>query len=296
MLTIGEAFDKFRVRLEISPSEQQSASRRQNKIREQLTSDLEVDRDFLTGSYARHTKTKPLKDVDIFVVLSKEKHDFLDRPPIDALTKVRGLLAQHYPEDRVRLGRRSVTVDFGVAVVDDVSDEVVSFDVVPAFAEGEGYRIPDRETGEWIATDPTVHAGLATAANKAFEDRWKPAVKMIKKWNDHQGQPIRPSFLLEVMALKLLDPPWAGPYPRELRHFFASAADRLGEGWPDPAGLGPALSDRLDSSPSMMHEAREGLLRAEKSCTEAMRLERAQQNGAALAVWQTLFGPLFAKS
>ena len=29
---------------------------------------FEIDDDFLTGSYARWTKTKPLKDVDIFCV------------------------------------------------------------------------------------------------------------------------------------------------------------------------------------------------------------------------------------
>ena len=28
-----------------------------------------IDRSFLTGSYARYTKTKPLKDIDIFFVL-----------------------------------------------------------------------------------------------------------------------------------------------------------------------------------------------------------------------------------
>lgn len=296
MLTISEAFDKFRSRLEISANEQESASHRQKAIRDQISSGLEVDHDFLTGSYARHTKTKPLKDVDIFTVLSNDAADFLERPPVDMLSRVRGLLLRHYAEERVRLGRRSVTVEFGVRVVDDVSDEVVSVDVVPAFGEGDDYRIPDTETGEWIATNPTIHADLTTTANQEFEGRWKPAVKMIKKWNDHQGKPIRPSFLLEVMALDILEPPWVGPYPRELRQFFASAADRLDEGWPDPAGLGPAVSDRLDSNPLMMHEGEESLRRAESACTEALRLERVQRNGAALEVWQELFGPLFPKS
>lgn len=296
MLSVTEAFEKFRSRLEITRTEQESASRRQKAIRAQLASDLPVENDFLTGSYARHTKTKPLKDVDIFVVLARSGADYLERPPIDVLTRVQGILRQHYLGERVSLGRRSVRVSFGVSIVDDVSEEVVSVDVVPAFCEGSDYRIPDLETGEWIATNPIVHAELTTRANEDFAGNWKPAVKMVKKWNDHQGKPVRPSFLLEVMALKLLDPPWVGPYTREVRQFFASAADRLDEGWPDPAGLGPPVSDRLDTSPSLMHEAKESLRRAEEACTEAMRLERGQRIGAALEAWQALFGPLFAES
>ena len=55
MLTVNEAFDKFKSRLEISPSEQADASRRQQTIRNQLREGLAVEHDFLTGSYARHT-------------------------------------------------------------------------------------------------------------------------------------------------------------------------------------------------------------------------------------------------
>jgi hypothetical protein len=43
MLTVPEAFDKFKSRLEISVSEQADASRRQNKIRDQVRERLAVD-------------------------------------------------------------------------------------------------------------------------------------------------------------------------------------------------------------------------------------------------------------
>ena len=293
MLSVAEAFDKFKTRLELLPTEEEDARRRREKIREQVRAGLAVETDFLTGSYARHTKTKPLKDVDIFVVLKSSEAEYLDQAPDKILADLVAILSPHYPNS-TSTGNRSVRVDFGVGGAAD--DRVLSFDVVPAFADGEAYRIPDRRQRGWINTNPRIHAEQATAANQAFDKRWKPAVKMIKKWNDHNDRPVKPSFLLEVMALKLLVPPWGGSYPRELRQFFASAAHAIDEEWGDPAGLGPPVSARLAEDPSQLAQARRCLTEAEAASTEALRLERGGRTGAALDAWQAVFGPRFAKS
>src|SRR4051812_3171983 len=139
MLTVPEAFDKFKSRLEISTSERADASRRQQKIRDQIREGLAVDSDFLTGSYARHTKTKPLKDVDIFVVLKDSEADYLDQAPDVILDRCIAILSPHYP-GKTSKGNRSVKVDFSVSRATD--EQVVSFDVVPAFTEGDAYTIP----------------------------------------------------------------------------------------------------------------------------------------------------------
>lgn len=108
--------------------------------------------------------------------------------------------------------------------------------------------------------------------------------------------PDRASFLIEVMALKLITGPWTGNHARELRQFFASAGDRIDEGWPDPAGVGPNVSDVLDGDTAKMAIARNALRVAEAGCTTAINLERAGRTGDALAAWRTLFGPLFPLS
>jgi hypothetical protein len=181
-------------------------------------------------------------------------------------------------------------------VVEDLSNEVVSFDVVPAFAHHDHYLIPDDVIGGWVHTNPKVHADKATAANKNFAEQWKPLVKMIKKWNEVVGHPIEPSFLNEVMALKLITGRWTGDHARELRQFFASAAERLDEGWPDPAGVGPDISDVLDASITKTARARKALQAAEAASTAAINLERAGRTGDALAKWRAIFGPLFPLS
>ena len=71
MLTVDEAFRKFKSRLELNDREQQNASARQNEVRDFLVTKFAIERSFLTGSYKRYTKTKPLKDIDIFFVLKR---------------------------------------------------------------------------------------------------------------------------------------------------------------------------------------------------------------------------------
>lgn len=292
MLTLPEAFEKFRSRLVLTESEQNDASRRQQKIREQVRGGLSVERDFLTGSYGRNTKTKPLKDVDIFIVLKDSEASYLEEPPDVVLDRLIEILSPHYPS-RTSKGNRSVKVAFGDAVADE---QVMSVDVVPAFAANGAYQIPDRRQGGWIKTNPDVHKQKADVAHKAFDEKWKPAVKMIKKWNDHHDKPVKPSFLLEVMALELLSPPYGGSYARELRQFFASAAASIEEEWADPAGLGPPVTARLEENVWERDQAKRALREAEAACTEALRLEQNGRTGAALDAWQELFGPRFAKS
>ncbi|MER6167104.1 CBASS oligonucleotide cyclase [Streptomyces violaceorubidus] len=294
MMSIPEAFDKFRSNLEITETESQKASHRQQRIRQELESTLDIESTFLTGAYRRNTKTKPLADVDIMIVLKDTT--FLDLHPHAVLETVRKVLAPIYGEDRVCCDRRAVRVDFGVKLVDDLTGDVVSFDVVPGFTQDDHYLIPDDVLAEWIPTNPKVHADLATEANKAFSEQWKPLVKMIKTWNRHQDHPIESSFLIEVMALKLLKGNWVGPYQLELRQFFTTAINAIAQRWPDPANLGPDVSDMFDGQPAKLEAAQRALRAAEAACTEAIRLERSGRTGDALAKWQELFGPLFVKS
>lgn len=294
MISLDEAFRKFKSRLELTEKEQSDASRRQNDIRDLLREHFDIDRDILTGSYARWTKTKPLKDVDIFCILGDDESHFRDEHPTAVLKAFRKPLADRYGDNKVEFQRRSVQADFGVnAVDDDAGEQVMSFDVVPAFAVGKHYEIPDTIIGGWIKTDPEVHKENGVEANKAFSQEWKPLVKMIKKWNQVVEKPIKPPFLIEVMALKILVAPFSN-YPHELKTFYATAADRIGETWNDPAGLGPPVSDQMDAP--KIDGAKRAIRKAEKSVTRALRYGREGKNGEALQEWRKLFGPLFPLS
>lgn len=291
MLTVTEAFRKFRSRLELTQKEQDDASRRQREIREVMNRSFKIADDFLTGSYKRWTKTKPLKDVDIFCVFHDDERSKYrtDKHPSVILADVEKTLADEYGKENVSRQRRSVTVRFAV---NSDEERVMSFDVVPAFTKSSHYEIPDTATTKgWTETNPKIHAEKATAANDAFGGEWKGMVRMAKRWNQTKDKPVKPSFLLEVMALEILRPPFGGDYPYEFMSFFATAADRIGENWPDPAGLGPPVSDSMNESERA--NAKRMLTEADHAIREAIELTRNGRSGDALRKYRDLFGELF---
>ena len=105
MISVDDAFKKFRSRLELTDREQDDASRRHNEIREYLKSKFDIKRNFLTGSYKRWTKTKPLKDVDIFCVLGEKEKDRRNNRPQTC-----------WPHLRMRLSSSTAATRFPVSV------------------------------------------------------------------------------------------------------------------------------------------------------------------------------------
>jgi hypothetical protein len=59
MLTVDEAFRKFKSRLELNDREQANASARQGEVRDYLDTKFKIDRSFLTGSYAAGPRRSP---------------------------------------------------------------------------------------------------------------------------------------------------------------------------------------------------------------------------------------------
>jgi len=296
MLNTSEAFEKFRQRLELSTTESKDASKRHTEVRECIRGGFDVKDDFLSGSYKRHTKTKPLKDVDVFFVLGQKEKWRRDNPPIDMLTAFEDCLKKKYTEkDQTETGRRSVTVVFEKSYYPENHDgKVLSIDAVPAFESGsDEYEIPDKVTGTWIKTNPKKHQEQSTAKNTEMGGYWVPLVKMIKGWNRANGKPIKPSFLVEVIAEELVEVPFS-TYPNEVRNFFSAMEANIGRSWPDPAGLGPPVSDQM--TPDMVTIAKKALQDAQRKAALAARAEQTGRQGEALRIWREILGDYFPLS
>jgi hypothetical protein len=128
---------------------------------------------------------------------------------------------------------------------------------------------------------------LSTAKNETCDQKYVPFVKMVKGINRELGDPVRPSFLLEVMALQLVTPPF-GRYQDEVRWFLASAAEQVEVSWPDPAGLGPDVNS--DMTAYGRREAARVLSEGLAVAEEAIRLEDAGRERDAVERWRELFG------
>jgi hypothetical protein len=282
MTYVGDAFDNLKHSLEITDTEQKLASARRQTIYDLLATEWDLTGAFLTGSYARSTKTKKLKDVDIFAVVNPagNQSDLRQATPSTVLDGLRKVLDGQYP------GR--VTIDVLACAITFGAEEIMSFEVVPAFERAAGgYEIPDMSSGGWIPTDPTRHADAATAKNKECGDRWIPLVKMLKGMNRETGEPVSPSFLIEVMALSLIRPPF-GRYQDEIAGFLASASDRATDDWADPAGLGPAINRA--TTQWERQEMGKQFRRWQMIAEGAIDLEDGGKERAAVEKWRELFG------
>ncbi|MBY5786715.1 nucleotidyltransferase [Rhizobium leguminosarum] len=293
MITTEEAFETYRKRLELSETERKNTIKRHEEVRGVIRGSYAVDRDILTGSYGRHTKTKPLKDVDVFFILNqKERDNYRNKAPSVLLDAFAKTLSDSYGKDSVEPGRRCATVFFERNTTDE-EGKVLSIDAVPAFDIGDCYEIPDRVLGSWIKTDPEIHKQEATAKNNELGGNWVPLVKMIKRWNRSAGKPIKPSFLIEVMMQDLVDAPFT-TYPQEVRRFFAAALNGIEQQWPDPAGYGPPVSDQM--TPALIATAKEKLRQAEMKATVAIRREQQGRQSQAITAWREIMGKYFPAS
>ena len=296
MLSTAEAFDKFRKTLELSDTESKDASKRQTQVRDCIRGGFDIKTDFLSGSYRRHTKTKPLKDVDVMFVLGEKEKSRLEKPPIEMLQAFEKCLKKTFDgADQTEIGRRAVTVIFEKNYYPDNHDgKVLSIDAVPAFESGKDvYEIPDKVAGKWIKTNPKKHMEQATMKNAELDGCWVPLIKMAKGWNRANGKPIKPSFLVEVMAEGLVEAPFS-TYPNELRNFFAAMEANVAASWPDPAGLGPPVSDQMTTE--LVTVARKALQEAQRKAALAMRAEETGRQGEALRIWREVLGDYFPLS
>ncbi len=284
MPTVPQAFDQLVRNLELSPREQNDASRQQNVLRGNLRATLTIAQDFISGSYQRRTAIRPLKDIDLVLVLDEAKHRALrSEPPQKMLALVRDALARAYPNaSPPREQARSVNISF--------RGTEIGYDVVPAFRHAAGgYLIPDRERGAWIRSDPELHRKACIAANQTAGNMLNPLIKMAKAINARHHRPLR-SFHLEVMTYSAF-PGRPAALDTGLYQLLRHLADRVLQSSPDPARLGPNIDQGMNS------DTRATIRRAVQGwATTAEQAIRARERGdleLAHAKWSSLFGPLY---
>lgn len=281
MSIVSDAFDKLKSNLEINQTEQDAAASRHQRIRDDVRERWTLSDDFLTGSYRRGTKTKPLKGVDVFVVIDLDGPQAYLRqePPGVVLSRLLEVIREKW--DEAFLDGMAVVITFGP---DDV---VTSIEVVPAFDRPDGgWFIPDPDRGRWLATNPKTHHEISIAKNNDSDGRFVPFVKMVKAANRELGGKIEPSFLAEVMAHDIIRTPF-GTYADELVLFFANAAERINDAFNDPAGMGGDVNT-MTAAQRML--ARTALLQARSIAERAADLADDGHERAAVTEWRKLFG------
>lgn len=282
MTYVDDAFEKMRKAGEITKGEQALAKNRHRRIRETLASEWDIERSFLTGSYDRHTKIKPLTDIDIFAIIDPAgaQGHYRHQPPDQIISDLVDCLDGKFT--KVEADGMAVRI----ALSDD--DGQATFEVVPAFEHTDnGYEAPDPDRGRWIRTDPEAHARLTSEKNGKCGLMWVPFVKMVKGWNLQAGYPIPQSFLIEVMALHLVHPPF-GRYQDEFTTLLGNIIDHASGPWADPAGIGPDVDELLGRHDR--DHIRRAAMTAHSTAEEAVYLDDEGKERKAVEQWRELFG------
>src|SRR4051794_3351040 len=98
MSYVDDAFTNLKSQLEITKTEQNLAKRRHSEIRDVVSDAWALEDHFLTGSYRRQTKTKRLKDVDIFVVIDSTgpQAGLRQKGPLALLQELKDILDEKF--------------------------------------------------------------------------------------------------------------------------------------------------------------------------------------------------------
>jgi len=282
-----------------------------------------ADSDFLGGSFARHSKTWPLDDIDVYFPI--DGHDLiysryglrlpytvlsdgvLDRNPllqaperwmdgpyvssrrlIDGFAKV---LSRHYPaETRVRRAGEAVNVQM----------TQLGFDVVPCFSlrpdnvDGTSfYVIPDGNDG-WIHTNPRVDTGVSDRLQRDNDKTFRPTVKLVKWWNKNRFGEHFSSYYAELAIMRgfLAKNQW-GEYLTSLSDAAAVGFESLREA-ASAGDLTPWIPNAPPVERGDLPTHKLNLLDAvADAARDAVNAEATGLRNRALKIWKAIFGPKF---
>jgi hypothetical protein len=249
---------------------------------------------FLSGSYKRDTAIRPRKidsvlqrpDVDIIVLTN---HTVQDKPAdvIDALYKA----LKNAGYTNLTVNRRSISIFL----------TTVEMDVVPIIDTGDGmYKIPDKDAGEWLITNPPGHTTWCTAVNKEADGRFKPLVKMLKWWRRENLPNLRrpKGFILETLVAKHMSYTETS-YEELLLKLFVAIKDAYWmTAWSNSV---PSLEDPgVPGNNVFSHVTAEEFKTFYDKVKEHIDLIKAAQkeedNAEALRKWRAVLGPYFPAS
>ena len=223
----------------------------------------------MTGSYARHTKLFPLNDIDVFLVRNAQR-TALAAPgtggiiPEAALVEVAQAVQKAYPLTATVKGQnRSVNVQ--------IQGIEFGFDLTPAWLRyPDGHWIPDRSSGNWIPSDPGVHATMMTAANEESDGKLKPLIKMVKHWSRNNYDRLC-SFHIELICADIFSRQAMVNYPTGMAIVLANLPNYTNTTMMDPIYRASKVNKNLSAS-----EAAELVLRAK---ADGQRAIDAPRNG-----------------
>jgi len=292
-MTVEEYFKGVASKLELTKSEIDQVSQKHNKLRGKLRERLNVEDDFLTGSYARSTIIRPKGDekfdVDFFLVFDGEEYGELELP--DLLQIVRNALDAIKADDEeiseIKEQKRSIAV---------IYDDGFQIDVVPAIEieKHKKYKIFDKKSQKAVNSNPKLHGENLTKANEDTSSsgvkRLIPTVKILKSWRREKCDYMK-SFHLELLVVEILKDEEIISFSSGIAKFFHNAGTLLnGVPLKDPANEENIIDAYLDED-GTRQELLETIAKECGIVEKAIKQESDGDEDDAVKEWEKIFNP-----
>lgn len=240
---------------------------------------------FLIGSWAKETRVRPPRDIDLYFLLPNEVYHRFEGYAAGTnrqsalLQEVKAKLLATYPSSDIKGDGPVVLASFNS----------YSVEVVPAFlysGDERSYYVCDtKDGGSYKKTMPLHEVDTITAADKRNSGNVRHLIRMLKAWQAYCSVPIK-SFYLELLAIDFLDQ-WSW---RNQGYFFYDWMSRDFFSWMTTKAntflVAPGTLEWLWLGDAWKSRAESAYARALKACN----FEHDNDMASAGDEWQKIFG------
>jgi hypothetical protein len=285
-MTVSQRFEKFLENIQLTFAQGEDGAIKHSGVRRCLNSHYynsssETANSFLIGSWARKTRVRPPRDIDLMFTLPKSVYDRHQgksgNKQSQLLQEVKGVLAGCYTSTDMSGDGQVVIIPFATQAVE----------VVPCFLTTAGnYLICDTNNGgSWKTVDPGAQAASLQTSDTAYNGNTRHLIRMLKKWQFNCSVPLK-SFWLELLAEEFISS-WEHRgksyvyYDWMVRDFFIYLIAKS-NGWLTL----PSTYEMISLGDSWKSRGETARDRAIKGC----EYEAANQNFDAWWEWKNIFG------
>jgi hypothetical protein len=233
------------------------------------------------GSWAKHTRTRPPRDVDVLFELPQSVRTRFDgrtgNKQSQLLQEVKSILSSSF-------SRTAIKGDGPVVIIPFAS---YSIELIPAFARYiGGHDVCMTSLGGWYKReDYGSQVTLISSSDTSSNGNTRHLIRMMKCWQGHCSVPLK-SFHIELMAVEFIKT-WGNRgkskvyYDWMVRDFLAHLLSQQ-----NATLYAPGTGEALYPGALWASRADTALTRARKACN----YEADKQWGLAGDEWQKIFG------
>lgn len=285
-MSVAKRFNEFLKNLRLTSTQLSAGRRAKESVVKKLNShyyssgSTDANSRFI-GSWAKHTRIRPPRDVDVQFILPDAVRNRFDmragNKQSQILQEVKNVLALSYPNTAIRGDGPVVQVPFSTMMVE----------LVPSFSRYPSGSFVCVTTlgGYYKLEDYAAQESHINASNNRTDGNTKDLVRMMKAWQRHCNVPLR-SFLIELTCAGFLDT-WGSAgkssvyYDWMIRDYLQYLL-RLQNG----TVYAPGTGEQLQIGSAWVSRAESALVRARKAC----EYEQNEYSILAGDEWQKIFG------